>query len=335
MKRLLAVAGTAIVLAGCANKLPELPPAPMGEPVRPTGNAASPDTSVRTLRVGSDEAYKQPSAAAAAALRGDTIVIDAGHYTDCAVWNADNLTIQADGDVVVDGPVCDDKGLFVINGRNVTIRGLTFRGAKSSAGNGAGIREHGETLTVENSTFLDNQNGILAATAKTGTVTIRNSLFEGNGTCIEEKLGCAHGIYIAAGFLRVENSTFRRQLEGHHIKSRSDRTELIGNTIEDGADGTSSYLVDLPDGGSLVMRNNILEKGVNSQNATCAITIAEESTRHPTAEIVLENNRFTNDMPKPVMFLRNVTSVTPQLSGNVFQGRVIPVGTKTKQPQES
>lgn len=327
MKRLLA-AGAAIMLAGCASTLPELPAAPMGEPVSSSSIAALPEIPApRTLRVGPDETYRTPSAAAAVAFPGDTILIDAGHYTDCSVWNADNLTIQADGDVVIDGPVCDDKALFVIVGRNATVRGITFRGAKSSAGNGAGIREHGETLTVENSTFLDNENGILAATAKSGTITIRNSHFEGNGTCIQEKLGCSHGIYVAAALLRVENSTFRAQREGHHIKSRSDRTELTGNTIEDGADGTSSYLVDLPDGGSLVMRDNVLEKGAKSQNANCAVTIGEESTRHPTAEIVLENNRFTNNMPKPVMFLRNLTGITPRLVGNVFQGRVIPVGS--------
>jgi hypothetical protein len=320
LKKAAIVFSVGVLLAGCAGRnLPEA----SADGASP--NAASPRSAVRTLRVGPGEPYKQPGAAAAKALRGDTIVIDGGHYA-CAVWNADDLAIVADGDVVIEGAVCEDKGLFVINGRNATVRGITFRGAKSSAGNGAGIREHGETLTVENSTFLDNQNGILAATAKRGTVTIRNSRFEGNGTCIEEKLGCAHGVYIAAGLLRIENSTFLRQLEGHHIKSRSERTELVGNTIEDGADGTSSYLVDLPDGGSLAMRNNVLEKGVKSQNDTCAITIGEESTRHPTAEIVLENNRFENDLPKPVLFLRNRTNVAPQLSGNVFRGPVIPVG---------
>lgn len=336
MKRLLATAGTAIMLASCASNLPELPPAPMGEPVRPSLGATTPDIpATRTLKVGADEVYKQPSAAAAAAFKGDTIIIDAGHYTDCAVWKADDLTIQANGEVVIDGPVCDDKGLFVIMGRNAVVRGITFRGATSSAGNGAGIREHGETLTVENSTFLDNQNGILAATAKSGTVTIRNSRFEGNGTCVQEKMGCSHGIYIAAGLLRVENSTFKRQREGHHIKSRSERTELVGNTIEDGADGTSSYLVDLPDGGSLVMRNNLLQKGVKAQNATCAITIGEESTRHPTAELILENNTFRNDLPTAVVFLRNATGTRPQLSGNILQGHVIAVGSFTKPPADS
>jgi hypothetical protein len=312
MKRLLMAPGIAVVLAGCASNPPELA------------------THARTLRVGPDETYKQPAAAAEAALRGDTIIIDGGHYA-CAVWKADDLTIQADGNVVIEGPVCKDKGLFVIEGRNVTVRGISFRGAKSSDGNGAGIRGQGENLTVESSTFLDNQNGILATTAKTGTVTIRNSVFEGNGTCIEEKLGCAHGIYITARLVRVEGSTFRRQRDGHYIKSRSERTELIGNTIEDGADGTSSYLVDLPDGGSLVMLRNILEKGPKSRNPACAITIGEESARHPASEIVLENNRFWNDMLNPTVFLRNLTSGTPQLSGNIFRGSVTAVGTKIEQ----
>jgi hypothetical protein len=328
MERAAILVFLAVMVAGCAsNNLPELPPAPMGEPAPPPAEATARDIGPRTLKVGPTEMYLTPSDAAARAFDGDTVVIDAGHYHDCSVWKASNLTIQAngDGDVVIDGAVCEGKGLLVIKGDNVSIRGITFRGAAAGDGNGAGIREEGDTLTVEDSTFLDNQDGILAMTKRSGTVIIRHSRFEGNGACIGHDLGCSHGIYVGTALLRVENSTFRGQHAGHHIKSKARRTELTGNTIEDGRDGTSSYLVDVPDGGSLIMRDNILEKGPKSQNPCCAISIGAESASNPTDEIVLENNSFKNDFPGTVIFLRNLAGATPTLSGNTFSGRVVPV----------
>jgi hypothetical protein len=83
------------------------------------------------------------------------------------------------------------------------------------------------------------------------------------------------------------------------------------------------------------MRRNILEKGPRSRNPACAITIGEESTRHPTSEIMLEDNRFSNDIPSPTVFLRNLTGHTPRLSGNDFQGPVTAVGTKIEQAAKS
>ena len=38
---------------------------------------------------------------------------------------------------------------------------------------------------------------------------------------------------------------------GHHIKSRALKTMVMGNTIEDGPDGTASYEVDAPNGGNV------------------------------------------------------------------------------------
>src|SRR5690242_11998275 len=80
----------------------------------------------RTLAVGADRALKTPSAAASVAADGDTIVIDAGEYFDCAVWRANNLTIEGGGEnVVITDKACEGKGLFVIHGNDVTVRNLT------------------------------------------------------------------------------------------------------------------------------------------------------------------------------------------------------------------
>src|SRR5258706_354601 len=82
----------------------------------------------------------------------------------------------------------------------------------------------------------------------------------------------AHGIYAGhIALLRVENCTFEEQHVGHHIKSRAARTEVIHNSIQDGPDGSASYLVDLPNGGSALISGNIFEKGPRSSNKKTAI----------------------------------------------------------------
>lgn len=276
----------------------------------------------RVLRVGPDRPLAAPSAAAAIAGDGDTILIDAGRYADCAVWRASHLQIAAiGGEVVLRGRICQGKGIFVTVGHDIVIRGLTFEGARSVDHNGAGIRAEGASLTLEQCQFLDNENGILAAPARGSAIRVRDSLFRGNGACDGP---CAHGMYVnRIALLDIAHSRFIDQHVGHNIKSRALRTVLVDNTIEDGPDGTSSYLVDLPNGGDLLMRGNVLEKGPKSQNPPVAITIGEEDVTNPTHRIELRDNRLRNDQVQPTIFLRNVTNVPALLTGNTFAGPVV------------
>jgi len=253
------------------------------------------------------------------------VEIAAGTYTDCALWpaGASPLTIIGNGKVVLADKVCGGKGIFVVRGADVTIRGITFTGAKVRDHNGAGIRGEGLHLTVENSRFVGNEEGILAG-VRGGTVTIRDSYFERNGTCIA---ACAHGVYIGQHIekLRIENSHFINQRVGHHIKSRAVTTELINNIIEDGPEGNASFLVDLPNGGTLIMRGNTMEKGPKSQNRTTAIAISAERVENPSTEIIIENNKFTNDSASETAFVRNFGTDPITLRNNQFTGAVKPL----------
>src|SRR5579863_1796074 len=80
----------------------------------------------RTYLVGPQRDLKVPSAAAAMVKDGDTVLIDAGEYSDCAVWRANDLTIEGKGNVTIRDKVCEDKAIFVTVGANITIRGLEF-----------------------------------------------------------------------------------------------------------------------------------------------------------------------------------------------------------------
>jgi hypothetical protein len=288
------------------------------------GLSAAAPACAKTLLVGADQELKMPSAAAAVARTDDKIIIDPGEYFDCAIWHANSLTIEGKGDgVIMTDKACAGKGLFVIDGDDITIRNITFTRARVPDGNGAGIRAEGVNLRIEHSRFINNENGILANPSPKSTIFIIDSEFSRNGKCEPD---CAHGIYInEVALLHVERSKFTETKTAHNIKSRAVRTELIGNEISDGEKGTSSYLVELPNGGSLVMTNNVLEKGANASNHGTAISIGAEGVTHRTTELTISGNKFTNDQDRETVFVRNLTATEAVLTGNTFKGKVIPL----------
>jgi hypothetical protein len=271
-----------------------------------------------TLDVGTGKAFREPSEAATAAKSGDSILIAPGTYYDCAVWTAANLTIEGTGPgVVLTDKVCQGKAIFVVHADNVRIANLTFARARSEDENGAGIRAEGVNLTIENSKFADNQEGILAGDNPQSTIVVRKSEFVHNGACIS---ACAHGIYVGhIQLLSVDHCRFFDTQAAHHVKSRALRTEIVASQVEDGPAGTASYLVDLPNGGSLFMIGNTLEKGPQNGNHTAAISIGEEGVNQPTGEIVVTNNTFTND-GHPTALVKNLTATPAKLIGNVLKG---------------
>lgn len=275
--------------------------------------------SAATLQVGAGQQFAQPSQAIAAAHDGDTVAIHPGQYFDCAVVKQSDLTIEGVGEnVVLTDKPCQGKALLVIDGTNVTVRNLTLQRVRVPDQNGAGIRAEGGNLTVENTRFLNNQNGILAANNPSATIRIVGSTFSGNGFCGHN---CSHGIYINhVKLLDVERSRFYDTHQGHNFKSRALTTRVIGCDIADGPDGTSSYLIEIPNGGNVLVADNRLEKGPHSQNQANVIMIGAEGVTQPTDELVFRNNVLTNNEGRPTTFVHNITATPAQLVGNTFKG---------------
>ena len=189
--------------------------------------------------------------------------------------------------------------------------------------NGAGIRLDQGNLTVDGVKFIDNQNGILTASSPGTTITIRNSDFDSNGFCGE---ACAHAIYANhVDLLHIEHSRFINTRQAHSIKSRAARTEVINCDISDGPEGTSSYLIDVPNGGTVIVADNKLEKGPKAENHNTAIAIGEEGVTQPTPEISVTHNAFRNDGDYNTAFVWNLTATSAQLTGNTLSGSVIPL----------
>ncbi len=278
----------------------------------------------KTLEVGAGKQFEKPAAAAATAAAGDTIRIAKGEYYDCMTLKAAGVTVEGSGpDTVLTDTVCGGKALIVAAADNITVRNLTLTRARVPDGNGAGIRAEGGSLVVDHVSFINNQDGILSAPMPGATITVRDSLFDRNGSC---EHACAHGIYAGAiGLLHVERSRFIGTKEAHDIKSRAARTEVVDCDIQDGPDGTSSYLIELPNGGSLLARGNTLEKGPKSENHTAAISIGAEGVNQPTRDVVIEGNTFRNDGDYATFLLSNISAADAQLRGNRISGQARPL----------
>lgn len=273
------------------------------------------------ITIGKGKQYSNPYYAAPHVQRGDIVEIYPGTYGGAWFWSS-SITIKGMGPgVIIQGSLTQGKGLFVLSGTNVTVDNITFKNANNYDGNGAGINFTGTNLTVTNSTFLNNQDGILTAPNGQSTIIVKNSTFDGNGSNAGAH-GAAHAIYAGtAALLAVENSIFTNTQQGHSIKSRAKNTVIKNNSISDGLTGTSSYLIDIPNGGAATITGNTLEKGPNSANSSYAITMGEEGATNPAGPILIANNTFVNNDKAGVVFAHNETGNADfTVSGNTLSG---------------
>lgn len=232
----------------------------------PTGTTACDTATGRKLSVGPGKTYASIAAAASAAANGDVVVIAAGDYVgDVATWRQSNLTICGDGGrarLHANGRNAAGKGIWVIQGVNVVIDSIEFHGATVPDQNGAGIRAEGNGLTIVNSGFFDGENGILGPDA--GDLTIVRSEFARNGLGD----GYTHNIYVgSANKVTVTASFFHQAKIGHNFKSRAKETRIENSYFMDGPSGTASYQVDTPNGGVVLLRGNLMQKGPNADNS--------------------------------------------------------------------
>jgi Ca2+-binding RTX toxin-like protein len=203
------------------------------------------------------------------------------------------ITLEGVGGMVrmqATGAIPNDKGILVVD-TDATIDHFEFSGAAGASGNAAGIRYQGGALTVTNSYFHDNQNGLLANPSASGTITIRDSEFAHNGSGD----GYTHNLYVGdIAKLSVQDSYFHDAVVGHQIKSRAEVTEISNTRIFDNS-GSSSYSIDLPNGGRATLTGNVIEQGPNGGNPNI-VAFGEEGGLHAGSALTLSGNTVINDM---------------------------------------
>jgi hypothetical protein len=274
-----------------------------------------------TLKVGPQHTIKLPSQAAALAHDGDTVEIEAGLYlNDATVWRANNLTlkgINGKAQLLSQGKTAEGKAIWVIKGNNTTVENIVFADARVPDKNGAGIRLEGANLTVRNCLFRENENGILTGANPASDILIDNSTFTHNG----HGDGYSHNIYIGAirSFI-LQNSISQRAHKGHQVKSRAAINLIQNNLIEDGPDGDSSYLIDLPSGGEARITGNTLHQGPHAENFTM-VAYGAENQPHNKNSLTLTNNTFKNERRASCRLLWvKPANVTATLKNNHYTG---------------
>jgi hypothetical protein len=265
-----------------------------------------------TLTVGSTGQYQTVCTAVYASHDGDTILIDANHGTpyvmppdpnhsdgriDCTV-NQNNLTIRGvHGRAILDGsptPFGDgltyvQKGIFVLNGHDITIDNLELRNANNlvnpdSSRNAAGLRiqngtnaaPNGGNITVTRCYIHDNGDGVLSGNTGPGTgqyfspnpfITFKYDNFYHNGVAGS---GQEHNMYIGYdGFgtmkFTLEYSVSKNAYVGHDVKTRAPYNYILYNQISDTV-GDTSYELDFPLGGTTWVVGNLIYKTAVDEN---------------------------------------------------------------------
>ena len=296
---------------------------------------AAPPAWAGVLSVGAGQTYSTLAAAVAAAAAGDTIDIYGGTYTNQTADITKPLTlVGVDGTPVftATGQLSNDKGFLVIDA-STTVENITFENALAdpASNNGAGIRYQSGNLTVLDSSFISNQDGILATptVGGTGAVVVRNSLFKDNGVASGPGAGFAHALYATdLASLTVTGSTFQGTQTGHDIKSRAVDTVIIGNYLDDGVTGTTSYAIDLPNGGNATIIGNTIDQGPNTQNPIM-VAYGEEGLTHTGNTALIDGNSFINSLTTAVAVgvnnaIANPAATAVTVACNAFDGVPVP-----------
>ena len=286
-----------------------------------SGAAAQDFAPARVLRVGPGRQFTHPNQVTGMAS-GDVIEIDAGVYTDTTrTWSTSNLTLRGIGGrahLVAPATISNQKGIWVMQGTNQMVENIEFSGAAVPDKNGAGVRAEGRDLAICGSYFHDNENGILGPDAGGGNMLVEYSEFARNGGC-EPGFGCSHNMYIG----NTERFTLRHSYShhsriGHTVKSRAQENRILYNRVMDEANGTSSYTIDLPNGGLSYIIGNLLQQGPSTDNSTIFIYGAEGlSNANRTLHVV--NNTFVNDLGSGT-FVDIAAGATATVRNNLFVG---------------
>ncbi len=276
-----------------------------------------------TLTVGAKQQFHRIADAVAAARDGDVVLVQAGTYVNDFATVAHRITLQGVGGMVkMVATVAPTNGRAILTtASDVTVDHFAFSGAKVADQNGAGIRYDSGNLTVTNSCFHDNENGLLAAAAAQGTITIRNSEFghNGNGN------GATHNIYVGAvKQLTIQDSYIHNAVVGHEVKSRALNTAITGSRIQNNS-GNGSYEIDLPQGGNALIQGNVIQQGANASNFTM-IAFGEEGNLNPGSALVVRGNTVVNDKTGSIIpsdapvAVWNATDTPAAMEGNRIYG---------------
>jgi hypothetical protein len=243
---------------------------------------------------------------------GDTIELLSGTYRSTLVIEDRQLTLRGVGKTpVIDGEarVRDSHALWTLRGGAITLENIEFRGARSSDGGGAGVRQEGGSLTIQRCGFYDNEYGLQALNAESAELRITGSVF---GSAPRVVGGLYHLLNVGRiAKLEITATRFQQGFEGHLIKSRAKEAVISYNFIHDGVRGGASYEIELASGGLATVVGNVIAQGTDARNPTL-VAYGSEGRAWDKNELYVAHNTFVNYAWSPAWFLRVFTDRLPE-----------------------
>lgn len=216
---------------------------------------------------------------------------------------ASNAT-YGQGLIYIDG-VYDSTGKIAQRASNITIENLDIVDPPSGGriGKAAVYINGAQDVTLRKvriSGFkLHSANGIFSTSNTAGTLLLENVELDSNGGAS----GPEHNAYINASSgdpnftVKVSGSYSHDSYYGHLLKSRAQRTVIEGSYFAGQRAGdkqAEAYLLDVPDGGELTVRNTIFVKNYSGNNSNGAsLTFGVESaSASRNWKLTIEHNTF-------------------------------------------
>ncbi|MGC1606032.1 MAG: right-handed parallel beta-helix repeat-containing protein [Candidatus Acidiferrum sp.] len=240
-----------------------------------------------------------------------------GGWREGMAIKANNVTITGDPGAALYGAVVEGIGLIAGYGNDLKVQNLEIFNVHGD-GSASAIRFLGKNLTMRNLHIHDCDMGLLSA-GDNGIITVEDVVISecgGSG-------GQAHNIYVSASdhgtasqFIFRRSQSLQAVGQGHLLKSRSLAT-TIENSLLAMLDANSSRCIDISDGGTVIVRNSVIQQGPKSDNDDIigiALELAGEHlapgwSRHHSTTI--ENNVVISDVSGPPVGLVHTRSPSP------------------------
>ncbi len=275
--------------------------------------AGPPARAADTFMVGPEGTPMALEEAVRLAKDGDTIELLSGDYRSTLVIEDRRLTLRGVGGKtpVINGEtkVRDTHALWTVRGGAITIENVEFRGARSSDGGGAGVRQEGGRLTITRCGFYDNEHGLVATNVESAELRITSSVF---GSAPKVVGGLYHLLNVGRiGKLEITATRFQQGFEGHLIKSRAKENLIAYNFIHDGLRGGASYEIELANAGVATVIGNVIAQGTDSRNPVM-LAYGTEGRAWDKNALYVAHNTFVNYGWTPAWFVRVFTDRLPE-----------------------
>lgn len=238
--------------------------------------------------------------------------IPTGVYQQPLFIKHHNVTIEGIGHVVFEKGVSQAKGYILATGNDLTVKNIECRYIKVESKNGVCIRLEGRGLSLEHVYFHSSEGALLETSKEHGFIQINDSRFENLAANAR-----SHSIYLNKASLHLSNSIIIGNRNQHSLKSRGPKTVVEKSIIAE-LSTTASRLIDISNGGELVVTQSLLHKGPNSVNNQ-VIGFGLEGIKHPLNKVSISDSVLLLDRANSNYILHSgISNVLTFIHNNVI-----------------